>query len=95
MFMFIFLGLVDVVVGGLMLATHWELLHLWRVAIMGAAYLIGKGLVFRGSVLSYLDILAGVYFILIMLGVKTILVYVFALIFAYKFMTSLIMRGMG
>ena len=64
--MFILLGFVDVVVGALMLATHLGFLHEWRLAIMGSIYLIAKSLVLRGSFLSVLDILAGIYFILIM-----------------------------
>ena len=95
MFMFLFLGLIDAIIAALMLATHFSLLHEWRLAIMSAAYLIGKGLLFRKSFLSYLDMMAGIYFILIMLGVRTIFVYVFALVLGYKLMTSLIMRGMG
>jgi predicted membrane protein len=93
MIMFLILGFIDVIVGALMITTHLGLLHEWRIAIMGAAYLIGKGAVLHGSFLSILDIIAGIYFILIMLGVRTVLVYVFALVFVYKFITSLIMRG--
>ena len=93
MIMFLILGFIDVIIGALMITTHLSLLHEWRIAIMGAAYLIGKGAVLHGSFLSILDILAGVYFILIMLGVRIVLVYVFVLVFVYKFITSLIMRG--
>lgn len=93
MVLFILLGFVDVIVGALMLATHLNFLHEWRLAIMGSIYLIAKSLVLRGSLLSVLDILAGIYFILIMLGVRTFLVYVFLIILIYKFAISLIMRG--
>lgn len=95
MIFFILLGLVDTIIGALMLATHLGVLHEWRIAIMSFTYLLGKSLVMRGSLLNYIDILAGIYFILIMLGVRTILVYAFALVLAYKLMASLIMRGMG
>jgi hypothetical protein len=93
MVMFILLGFIDVLIAALMITTHLGLLHEWRLAIMSAAYLIGKGIIFRGDFLSVLDMLAAVYFILIMLGVRTILVYAFALLLAYKFITSLIMSG--
>jgi hypothetical protein len=93
MIMFILLGLLDTLVAALMIATHLNILHEWRIAIMAAAYLIGKGIIMPGSFLSMLDISAGVYFILIMLGLRTILVYAFAIIMIYKFVTSLIMRG--
>ena len=91
--MFILLGFIDVVVGALMLATHLGMLHEWRIAIMGSIYLIAKAIAMRGSFLSLLDILAGIYFILMMLGVRTFLVYVFLLIMIYKFVVSLMMRG--
>ncbi|MBW3000936.1 hypothetical protein KY341_03590 [Candidatus Woesearchaeota archaeon] len=93
MVLFLLLGFIDVVFGTLMLVTHLGLLTEWRIAIIGAAYLIGKGLMLRGSFLSILDVLAGIYFILIMLGVRTFLVYIFVIILIYKFVTSLIMRG--
>lgn len=93
MVMFILLGFIDVIVGALMLATHLGLVHEWRFAIMGAIYLIAKAIAMRGSFLSVLDILAGIYFILIMIGLRTFLVYVFMLIMIYKFVVSLMMRG--
>ncbi|MBW2990302.1 hypothetical protein KY348_01210 [Candidatus Woesearchaeota archaeon] len=93
MIMFLLLGFVDVIVGALMLSTHLGFLNEWKLAVIGAAYLIGKGLVFRKSFLSILDILAGIYFILIMLGVRTFMVYVFLIIMIYKLVVSLMMRG--
>jgi hypothetical protein len=93
MIMFILLGLLDTIIAALMITTHLNLLHEWRIAIMSAAYLTGKGILMPGSFLSILDIVIGIYFILIMFGVRTILVYAFALVLVYKFVTSLIMRG--
>ena len=95
MVMFLLLGFVDVVVGALMLATHLGFLYEWRLAVIAVAYLVGKSIILRGSFLSIIDILAAIYFILIMLGVRTFLVYVFLIIMIYKFVTSLIMRGQG
>ena len=95
MVLFILLGFADVFVAVLMVLTHLGILNEWRLAILGAAYLIGKGVVLRGSFLSILDILAGVYFILIMLGLRTFIVYIFLGIMVYKFLVSLIMRGQG
>ncbi|HHE36335.1 MAG TPA: hypothetical protein ENL16_00795 [Candidatus Woesearchaeota archaeon] len=95
MVVFLLLGFLDVITGALMLAIHLGFLHEWRLTVIGTAYLIGKGLLLRGSFLSILDVLAGVYFILIMLGIRTFLVYVFLIIMVYKFVTSLMMRGWG
>jgi hypothetical protein len=89
----ILLGFLDLLFAGMMLATHFGWMHSWRFALMGAAYLIGKGIMFRGSFLSIMDVAAGVYFILMMLGVHTSLVYLFFGIMIYKFAVSLIMRG--
>lgn len=92
MVFFVLLGFLDVFISVLMLLTHLGLLHRWRFAFMGAAYLIGKGFLFRGSFLSFIDIAAGIYFILIMFGLKTFLVYVFLAIMVYKLIASLVMR---
>jgi len=93
MVVFILLGFLDVIVAGLMIATHLGFLHEWRAVIISAVYLIGKSIFLRGSFLNLLDILAAIYFVLIMLGVRTFLVYLFALYMAYKLVTSLMMRG--
>ena len=68
----------DVVIAIVMILSHFELIHEWRLAFAGAAYLIGKGIVFRGNLLSILDLLSGVYFLLIMVGVRSFLVYIVA-----------------
>ncbi len=93
MVIFLLLGIADLVTAGLMLLMHLNVLHEWRLVIIGAVYLVGKGVMLRGSLLSILDILAGVYIVLLMLGLRTILVYVFILVLGYKFLVSLIMRG--
>ncbi|MFH0870317.1 MAG: hypothetical protein V1866_04650 [archaeon] len=92
MVFFVLLGIIDVFFAVLMVLTHLGLLHKWRLAFMGAAYLIGKGFLLRGSFLSFIDMAAGVYFILIMFGLKTFLVYVFLAVMIYKFIASLVMR---
>jgi hypothetical protein len=93
MVFFIFLGLMDVLFAVLMLLTHFGLMHSWRMALAGAIFWIGKSIIFRGSFLSVLDFLAGIYFILVMLGVHTALVYLFLGIMIYKLIMSLVLRG--
>lgn len=95
MVFFLLLGLADVIAGVLMLLTHMGILNEWRIAVMAVVYLVAKGVLLRGSFLSILDVLAGIYFVLIMLGLRTFLVYVFLAVFVYKFVVSLIMRGQG
>lgn len=94
MVMFILLGLMDALVAALMLSMHLEIIAGWRLAIIGALYLIGKGIVLRGSFLSILDILAGVYLILMLAGLRTFLAYIFAAVLVYKLIASLVMRGL-
>jgi len=93
MVFFIILGFIDLLFAGMMLATHLGAIHSWRFALMGAVYWIGKSILLHGSFLSVLDFAAGVYFILVMVGVRTAVVYFFLGIMIYKFVASLIMRG--
>jgi len=93
MVFFLLMSFMDVVIAVIMIATHLDFLHQWRLAIMGSAYLIGKGILFKGNLLSFLDVLAGIYFLLLMFGLKTFLVYIFAGVMIYKFVVSLVMRG--
>ena len=95
MVMFILLGLIDVLSAAVMLSLHFGIIDPGRWVIASAVYLIGKALALRGSFLSIIDVAAGVYILLMLLGLRTFLVYVFALIMLYKFVTSLLMRGMG
>ncbi|MBU1199410.1 MAG: hypothetical protein KKF46_03605 [Nanoarchaeota archaeon] len=95
MILFIFLGFIDVLAGAFMIATHLNFLNELKIALIFAFYLIMKAVIFRKSFLSILDLLAGIYFLLVMAGVRTFLVYVFALIMIYKFVVSLMMRGPG
>ncbi|MBN1792160.1 hypothetical protein JW826_00535 [Candidatus Woesearchaeota archaeon] len=89
----LFLVAADVTFAILMLLTHLGVLHSWRAALGGAFFWMGKGILFRGSFLSVLDFIAGLYFILVMFGVHSSLVYVFLAIMLYKFTISLILRG--
>jgi len=95
MMLFIILGFFDVLAAAFMIAMHLDFLNEWKLALIFAFYLIIKAIIFRKSFLSILDILAGIYFLLIMAGVRTFLVYIFALIMIYKFVVSLMMRGPG
>ena len=93
MVFYIFLGMLDVTFAVLMLLTHYDVMHSWRVAIGGAIYWMGKSILLRGSFLSVLDFLAGIYFILIMFGLRTALVFLFFIVMIYKLAISLVMRG--
>ena len=87
------LGILDLVFALLMLLMHFDILTQWRIAFFGAVYWIGKGVIFRGSFLSVLDVIAGLYFLLVLSGVQTPLVFLFLGIMLYKFAVSFMMRG--
>jgi hypothetical protein len=93
MVIFIFLGALDFVFAVLMLLTHFGVLHSWRMAFVAAVFWMGKSIIFRGSFLSVLDFLSGIYFLLVMLGVQTALIYLFLGLMLYKFIISLALRG--
>ena len=91
--MILLLGLLDVFFAVMMLLTHLEVLHSWRIALMAAIFWIGKAAIFRGGFLSALDFLAGLYFVFVMFSLHTPIVYIFLGVMVYKFMLGFMMRG--
>jgi hypothetical protein len=90
---FLLLGLIDFLLAVLMLLAHLEIFSAWRIAIAALIFWTAKGIIYRGSFLSVIDLLAGVYFILVMLGVRSVIVYLFLAFMIYKFSLSLMFRG--
>ncbi|MBN2142182.1 hypothetical protein JW711_02530 [Candidatus Woesearchaeota archaeon] len=90
---FLFLSFIDLLIGVMMLLAHFDVGVSWRLAIGGSFFLIGKSILFRGSFLSVLDFIAGIYLLLVMIGLKTPLVFLFFGLMIYKFIVSLLMRG--
>jgi hypothetical protein len=93
MVLMLFLGILDVLFAGCMVLTQMGVLHSWRLALMGAFFWVAKGAIFRGSFLSVVDVVAGIYFIFVMLGVSSPITYLFLGIMVYKFVVSLVLRG--
>ena len=60
--------------------------------LLGAVYLILKGVIFLGDFLSILDFMVGAYIVLILFGVANILVinYLIIIYFIYKTIVSFI-----
>ena len=83
------LGLFDVLTGIFMLLLHYDATG-WRAVFGFAMYMILKGIAFRFEFLSIIDLLMGIYIILMFFGVKTFLVYVFFAYIMYKAVISLI-----
>ena len=54
------LGTLDILAAIMLLFTSLDLFPL-RIVLLHAAYLIGKGVLFRGNIVSAFDLLIGVY----------------------------------
>jgi hypothetical protein len=91
--LFVLLGILDFTFGMAMILTHAGIIHSWRIGIVAAAFWIIKGILFRGSFLSVVDILAGIYFLLVLIGLHTPLAYLFLGMMTYKMIISLVLRG--
>ena len=87
------LGVLDLFFAAMMLLMHFDVFSSWRIAVIGAIYWVGKGVIFRGSFLSVLDVLAGIYMIFVLFGLTTPIVFIFFTVMVYKFITSLVLRG--
>ena len=60
----------------------------WRIAIMFAAYLIVKGLIFKGDFASMIDIIIGIYIFFIPLFGWKLLTMIFAIYLGQKAIAS-------
>jgi len=56
----------------------------WRLFIVGAAYLILKGIAFKGEILSLIDLIGGVYLLIMALGATWFISWLLILWLAYK-----------
>ncbi|MBN1645636.1 hypothetical protein JW868_01200 [Candidatus Woesearchaeota archaeon] len=81
------MGTLDAVVAIIMLLELWDVSP-WRLSLTAAFYLIFKGIAFRGSWMSTMDIAWGVYIILMMLGVHFFMTWVFLVYGVYKLFFS-------
>ena len=64
----------------------------WRLLIGGAVYLILKGLVFRGSALSTIDLVFGVYMLIMLLGARWFISWLLIIWLAYKIIVTVFGR---
>ncbi|MBR9675920.1 hypothetical protein GOV05_02835 [Candidatus Woesearchaeota archaeon] len=81
-------GLLDLLAATSMLLIHFNVIS-WHLGFGLATYLIIKSLVFRGDFASLLDLLSGVYFIMVLFGIKTLMVYVVLIYLVQKSFLSL------
>ena len=82
------LGFFDFLVAVMLTLGHFDVIG-GRFLIAPAIYLIGKGLLFPKDVASIIDIVAGLYLLLILFfGIHTFLAYIFAAYLMQKFVFS-------
>lgn len=82
-------GIADLMTVIVILLLHFAWVP-WNIGIAAAFYLCIKWYMFRGDIASVIDLFVGVYIILIMLGLKTFLTYIFAIYLFQKAVLSLI-----
>lgn len=70
------LGLADLIVAAGILLIHYDNLNSWRIGLLFAGYLFLKGLAFRSSLQSYLDMMTGCFVIVLLFDVKTSLTFI-------------------
>lgn len=84
-------GLFDLLSGVLLLLAHFSegFNTISRMSIGFIMYLFIKAYMFKGDFASFIDFLTGIYFVMILFGIKTFLTYIFALYLFQKAYFSL------
>ncbi|MBI2499605.1 hypothetical protein HYV88_05165 [Candidatus Woesearchaeota archaeon] len=80
------LAILDGVVALTLLGLQFGILQF--LAIPAAIYLFIKGLIFLVDPFSIIDIIIGIYILLMLVGLKIFLTYIFILYFVYKIFIS-------
>ncbi|MAE13531.1 hypothetical protein CMO92_03120 [Candidatus Woesearchaeota archaeon] len=75
-----------------MVGTHLGLLDSWRALLGGAAYLLGKGWFYRGDFMSMIDMVLGIYLIMMLFGAAWTLTWIAVAWFLYKFIVAFVLR---
>jgi hypothetical protein len=58
-----FLGILDIISGIVLILSTYDFMY-WRIAFLFSVYLILKGVVWRGSIPSFLDLCIGIYLLM-------------------------------
>ncbi len=82
------LGTADLISAVVVILLHYDLVG-WRIGLLFAAYLIIKGWSFRSDINSVMDILCGLYMILLVFGLSTFVSWVIAIYLFQKAVFSL------
>ena len=84
---FAFLDLIILII---ILGLHFNFVNSLIITLLAALYLFFKGIIFIGDFFSILDILVGIYLVLMYLGVQTFVTYIIIFYFIYKIVFSFI-----
>jgi hypothetical protein len=90
--MLVFLGFMDFLILALILAMNFDYHPSVRMVSLAMLYLIGKSIIFRGSIFNWIDALIAI-FILFMyfgMGLHGILVWLIIIYLAYKLVAILL-----
>ncbi len=85
------LGVMDLLASVITLLLHYEI-HLvgWKIGLLCASYLIFKGVFFRTNIISLIDIIAGMYIVILFIfSIKTIASFIIAFYLFQKAVLSL------
>ena len=83
-----FFTILDAIVLVIVLLAQLGVWDHWRFILGGAGYLILKGLAFRGELLSTVDLVFGVYMLIMLLGARWFITWLLVAWLIYKIFFS-------
>lgn len=83
-----FLGLMDFATFFIMLGAHFNLIGV-KLIVLASMYMFFKSYFFRGDWNSFVDLIVGLYLLLMALGVTSFVTYLFALYLFQKSYVSI------
>jgi len=95
MVLWLFFTILDFAVSIIVLGEQLGWFGSWRLLFSSGIYLLGKGFVFRGDLLSILDMVCGAYILFMILGLRTFIAYIIVGYLIYKVLMYFIMGGSG
>ncbi|NQU78174.1 hypothetical protein HQ545_00225 [Candidatus Woesearchaeota archaeon] len=84
------LGAADLLAAIVVILLHYDFLIGWRIGIFFASYLILKGWLLREDINSVMDILCGIYIVILVFGFSTFVSWIIA---AYLFQKAVFSLG--
>lgn len=71
------LGFIDLIAAFVFILVQWNIGM--KIAVIAAIYLIVKSLLFIGDIASVIDLIAGIYLILVLVGVHSAFSFIFVI----------------